>query len=226
MELSNEFVVAVPVDAAWALLTDVERIAPCLPGAELSEVEGDEYRGSVKVKVGPITTTYQGVARFVELDVAAHRAVLKAEGRESRGQGNAAATITATMTPAGAGTRVTVTTDLAISGKVAQFGRGVMADVSAKLLDQFVANLEALVLAPGAPGDEVVDAPDGPATNEGGEVSDGVRQITSTPSEPVDLGAMAGSSLARRVVRPLVIAGVLSMVARRALRHRRRGSRD
>ncbi|MHB1510322.1 MAG: SRPBCC family protein [Acidimicrobiales bacterium] len=156
MELTNEFEVAVPVEEAWTLLTDVERIAPCLPGAELQEVEGDEYRGVVKVKVGPITASYKGSARFQELDGIAHRGVLRAEGRETRGQGNASATITATLSSSGTGTKVEVVTDLAITGKVAQFGRGVLADVSGKLLDQFVRNLETMVLAP--------DAPDAPAS--------------------------------------------------------------
>jgi len=146
MELTNEFEVAVPVERAWAVLTDLERIAPCLPGAQLREVQGDEYRGSVKIKVGPITTSYEGVIRISELDVAAHRAVLKAEGRETRGQGNVASVITATLFPTDAGTKVVVMTDLTITGKVAQFGRGVLADVSAKLLDQFVVNLESMVL--------------------------------------------------------------------------------
>ncbi|MGC9961677.1 MAG: SRPBCC family protein [Acidimicrobiales bacterium] len=150
MELTNEFVVAVPVEQAWAVLTDVERIAPCLPGAELQEVEGDDYRGIVKVKVGPITASYKGTARFVEKDDTAHRGVLKAEGRETRGQGNASATIVATLSPSGEGTKVEVVTDLAITGKVAQFGRGVLADVSGKLLEQFVHNLESMVLAPAA----------------------------------------------------------------------------
>src|SRR5271157_5888456 len=121
MELTNEFEVAVPIQVAWAVLTDAERIAPCLPGAELREVEGDEYRGVVKVKVGPITASYKGAARFEELDAAAHKAVLKAEGRETRGQGNATALITATLAPSTKGTKVVVATDLAITGKVAQF---------------------------------------------------------------------------------------------------------
>src|ERR1700683_827592 len=129
MELTNEFEVAVPVAEAWSVLTDVERIAPCLPGAELKEVEGDEYRGVVKVKVGPISASYRGAAHFEELDEATHRAVLKAEGRETRGQGNASATITATLSESGSGTKVQVATDLSITGKVAQFGRGVLADV-------------------------------------------------------------------------------------------------
>ncbi|HEX2039019.1 MAG TPA: SRPBCC family protein [Acidimicrobiales bacterium] len=146
MELTNEFRVSVPVERAWAVLTDVERIAPCMPGAELHEVEGDEYRGVVKVKVGPITAQYKGSATFVERDDTGRRAVLRAEGRDTRGQGNANATITATLQPDGDGTRVEVVTDLAVTGKVAQFGRGVLADVSAKLLGQFVERLEADVL--------------------------------------------------------------------------------
>src|SRR3954467_3003100 len=108
MELTNEFRVAVPKKDAWALLTDVERIAPCMPGAELQEIEGDEYRGTVKVKVGPITAQYKGKATFAERDDAAHRAVLRAEGRETRGQGNATASITATLTADGDGTKVSV----------------------------------------------------------------------------------------------------------------------
>jgi carbon monoxide dehydrogenase subunit G len=136
----------VPVEQAWAVLTDVERIAPCLPGAQLQEIEGDEYRGIVKVKVGPITAQYKGKANFVEKDDAAHRAVLAATGRDTRGQGNASATIVAQLTPQGDGTHVSVLTDLTVTGKVAQFGRGVLADVSAKLLGQFVDNLERTVL--------------------------------------------------------------------------------
>src|ERR1700738_4436553 len=148
MELTNEFRVAVPVEEAWAVLTDVERIAPCLPGAQLQEIDGDEYRGVVKVKVGPITAQYKGTATFVERDDTAHRAVLRAEGRDTRGQGNASATVTATLTPdGGAATKVIVATDLTVTGKVAQFGRGVLADVSGKLIGQFVDNLERDVLS-------------------------------------------------------------------------------
>jgi len=158
MELTNTFDVSVPVDTAWAVLTDVERIAPCLPGAQLQEIEGDEYRGIVKVKVGPITAQYKGKATFVEKDDANHRAVLDASGRDTRGQGNASATITAQLEANGTGTTVTVTTDLTVTGKVAQFGRGVLADVSAKILGQFVDNLEQTVLTDEAlAGAEVVE---------------------------------------------------------------------
>ena len=147
MKLENEFRVDVPVEEAWPVLLDVERIAPCMPGAQLQEVEGDEFRGIVKVKVGPITAQYKGVARIAESDDANHRAVIRAEGRDTRGQGNASATATAVLQPDGDGTRVSIDSDVTITGKVAQFGRGVIADVSAKLLDQFVACLEREVLS-------------------------------------------------------------------------------
>ena len=174
MELAHEFTVNTPIDRAWAILTDVERIAPCMPGAELTEVDGDTYHGLVKVKVGPITAQYKGTASFVEKDGAAHRAVLKAAGRDARGQGNASATVTAVMTEQGDGTRVAITTNMTVSGRVAQFGRGVMADVTAKLLQQFVDNLEADVLSPAGKG-EAASAGDaagaagaGPATGAAG----------------------------------------------------------
>ncbi|HWD02168.1 MAG TPA: SRPBCC family protein [Amycolatopsis sp.] len=145
MDLSNTFTVDLPVGEAWRVLTDLERVAPCLPGATLLGVEDDVYQGAVKIKVGPVSAKYQGTARFVEMDHHAHRAVLRAEGKDSGGQGNAAATITATLTTQGTGTKVDVRTNLALSGRVAQFGRGVIADVTGKLLSQFVQRLEAEV---------------------------------------------------------------------------------
>jgi uncharacterized protein len=149
MELVHEFTVAVPVEQAWDVLTDVARIAPCMPGAELTEVDGGTYHGQVKIKVGPITARYKGTASFAEKDEAARRVVLKASGRDTRGQGTASATVTAAMAEEAGSTTVSIVTDLSVSGRVAQFGRGVMADVSARLLDQFVHNLEADVLAQG-----------------------------------------------------------------------------
>ena len=143
MELVNEFRVPVPIDRAWAVLTDVERVAPCIPGAQLLSVDGDEFTGAVKVKVGPITVSYQGEASFKEKDAAAHRAVIRANGKETRGQGNAAAVVTMELTADGASTSCLLTTDLTISGKAAQFGRGVLADVSGKLIGQFAKRLEA-----------------------------------------------------------------------------------
>jgi uncharacterized protein len=150
MELSNEFTVFAPIDEAFAVLTDIERIAPCLPGAQLTEVAGEEYRGTVKVKVGPITASFKGTATLTEKDEAAHRAVLKAQGRDTGGKGNANATITAQLEPAGEGTHVSLSTDLNITGRVAQFGRGALADVSQKLIGQFAERLEADVLSGGA----------------------------------------------------------------------------
>ena len=203
MELTNEFRVGVPVEQAWAVLTDVERIAPCLPGAQLQEIEGDQYRGLVKVKVGPITAQYKGVATFTERDDAGHRAVLRAEGRDTRGQGNANATVTATLVGEGDTTAVTVVTDLTITGKVAQFGRGVLADVSGKLIDQFVQNLERDVLsggsASGSPAPEAVAtagpsggstgaAPSGPAPSSVAVADDG-----SSPNGS-DAGAVAAAA--------------------------------
>ncbi|MFP5577364.1 MAG: SRPBCC family protein [Acidimicrobiia bacterium] len=148
MELTNEFTVPVPVERAWEVLTDVELIAPCLPGAQLQEIEGDEYRGVVKVKVGPITAQYKGAATFQEQDEAARRLVLKAEGRDTRGQGSASALITVKMSEESGRTHVTVDTDLTIKGKVAQFGRGMIADVSGKLMTEFVDCLEGKLDAP------------------------------------------------------------------------------
>src|SRR5215210_796855 len=183
MELTNDFRVAVPVEDAWAVLTDVERIAPCLPGAQLQEIEGDEHRGIVKVKVGPITAQYKGAATFIERD-APRRAVLRAEGRETRGQGGASATITATLEPDGDGTKVVVATDLTITGKVAQFGRGVLADVSAKLLGQFVDCLESKVLV-AAPAVGAAASPV-PSSNGHGEPtsSNGHPEAASRAAEP------------------------------------------
>lgn len=228
MELTNEFEVTVPPDEAWKVLTDLERIAPCLPGAQLQEVEGDAYRGSVKVKVGPITVTYKGTARFQELDAGSRKAVLRAEGRESRGQGNASATVTATLAEAGADTtRVTVVTDLTVTGKVAQFGRGVLSDVSAKLLSQFAANLEETVLgrgegeSPTGPSEGAEPARGPVSESTGKEASDTgsestseatVRRIDSREAVPVDLARVAGPSLVRRVAPYASVAGAIFLL--------------
>ena len=145
-KLLNEFTVNRPIDETWNVLTDVERIAPCMPGAALEEIEGDVFRGVVKVKLGAISTAFKGQANFIERDDAAHRAVLKGEGRDTTGKGNASALITAKLESIDEGTtKCFVETDLHITGKVAQFGRGIMGDVSKKLMNQFATNLNTML---------------------------------------------------------------------------------
>lgn len=242
MELENTFSVDVPVERAWTVLTDVPTIAPCLPGAKLTDIDGDDYKGVVKVKVGPVVAQYKGAATFVETDEQARRIVLRAEGRETRGQGNASATITALLTPDGDNTQVTVHTDMSITGKAAQFSRGVMAEVSAKLMKQFADNLAATVLGEAAPeasatGAPQAEAPASPGRGGNGSpaaASTGTRtsgptggaepHVPGTPGEPepIDLLGVAGGATAKRVV-PAVLAVVLALIVIRVLL-RRRGS--
>ena len=242
MELVNDFTVNVPVEEAWVVLTDVERIAPCLPGAQLQEVEGDVYRGVVKIKVGPILAQFKGQATFVEKDDTGHKAVLKAEGRDTAGKGNASALITAKLDPQGESvTKVTVSTDLTITGKVAQFGRGALADVSTKLLGQFVDCLEKTVLGPGA----AAPAPAASATEAAPQAKDagaaaappaadtsapsapgaptaaadtGVRRVAQPEAQPIDLLDAAGAPLAKRLIPAGVVLVILFLLLRR---HRR-----
>jgi len=247
VKIEDEFRVAVPVDEAWNVLLDVERIAPCMPGAQLQEIEGEEYRGIVKVKVGPITAQYKGTARIVEAREPDHTLILKAEGRDTRGQGNASATVTATLTPDADGTVVHIDTDLNITGKVAQFGRGVMADVSSKLLGQFATNLERDVLSGNGAASSSSDtntntastpsttaattpasatpASSTPASSTQASASapaesTGVRKIDSPEAQPVDLFDTAGNAVAKRVI-PIVVA-LVALLALRAMRRRRK----
>lgn len=192
MELNNEFRVAVPVAKTWEVLTDVERVAPCLPGATLLSVDGDEFTGAVKVKVGPITVSYKGEAAFQEKDAAARRVVLKASGKETRGNGNAAALVTAQLKDEGDATLVVITTDLTISGKAAQFGRGVLADVAGNLIGQFARSLEASVVGNAA----AASATAAPAADAG---------------DSVDLLKVVAVPLAKRIAP--VVAGVAAGVA-------------
>ena len=210
MELNNDFEVAAPVDLVWAVLTDVERIAPCLPGAQLLEIDGDEFRGVVKIKVGPITAQYKGAASFSERDDVEHRAVLRAEGRDTRGAGNAAADITAELEATDVGTKVTVTTDLTVTGKVAQFGRGVMADVSKKLMGQFAENLSDLIAASGD--ETVVDAAaDEAAVDVPVDETPAVRVVDAPEVEAIDLLGAAGAPILKRLV-PTLLAVVAVVV--------------
>jgi len=212
VEIKDSFRVSTPIEDTWKVLLDIERIAPLLPGAELQEIEGDEYRGAVKVKVGPITAQYKGTAKLVEVDDANHRFVIDASGRDTRGQGNAKASIVVDMREDNGGTVVDVATDLSITGKVAQFGRGVLADVSGKLMKQFVENLERDVLSSEAPAPAKVDAPV--------EMATGPRQIDSAPAEPVDLFGVAGAPVTKRLI-PVGIGVLVLFIAWRLLRRKK-----
>jgi uncharacterized protein len=212
MELNHHFTVNVPVAEAWKILTNVELIAPCLPGAQLQEVEGDTYRGVVKVKVGPIQAQFKGQASFLERNDVDHKAVLKGEGRDTGGKGNASALITAQLTSISAtSTKVEVNTDLAITGKVAQFGRGAMADISDKLLAQFSENLNTLISE--IPSDAAAE----PAVPEVAEVAAPsasaepvVRKIDAPEAAPINLLDAAGSTMLKRALP--VVAGIAVLV--------------
>jgi len=247
-QLVNEFTVNRPIDEAWAVITDVERIAPCLPGAQLQEIEGDIYRGVVKIKLGSITPQFKGQATFIDRDDSTHRAVLKAEGRDTGGRGNAAAEITAQaekLSPTS--TRFVVTTDLHITGKVAQFGRGIIGDVSKKLMAQFASNLNTMLddTSFDEKAAELTTTDDGVINTVGDVASDDaalssavdhtpvgelrpagasqsgpsprVRKIDSPATEPVDLAGVAGPAIIKRLAP--VIAAVLLLVV--LLRRRR-----
>ncbi len=192
-QLINEFTVNRPIEEAWPLITDVERIAPCLPGAELHEIEGEVYRGVVKVKLGAISSQFKGEAHFLERDDANYRAVIKGSGRDTGGRGNASANITAqaeSLSPTS--TRVAVTTDLHITGKVAQFGRGIMGDVSSKLMAQFADNLNQMIddqASPGAPSESATPAADTAAVTSDAVTSDAATSDAATSDAVTPDGA-------------------------------------
>ncbi len=218
MELTNEFVIDRGIEETWKILNDLEFIAPCMPGAQLTEIEGDEYRGLVKIKVGPITANYKGKASFIEQDAENFQAKLKAEGRDPR-QGNANAMVTANMETVGDNqTNVIIHTDLGLSGKIASFGRGAIEDVSKKILGQFTDNLrdklETAETIPGATTQspasedgsvEDVPAPVSPtvATDAAAgaeEAKPAVRKIEGPEAEAVDLLAVSSGSIMKRLV--------------------------
>jgi carbon monoxide dehydrogenase subunit G len=218
-QIVNEFTVNRPIDEAWPIICDVERIAPCLPGAELEEIEGDVYRGKVKVKLGAVTAQFKGEAQFVERDDIAHRARLKAKGRDTGGRGNAEADIVATaeaLSPTS--TKCTVTADLHITGKVAQFGRGIMGDVSKKLMDQFAANLNRMLDEQGdTPAAEPAPSPTGGngARAAVTEPAPTVRKINGPAAEPVDLAGVAGPAVIKRALPLLLALLVVVLILRR-----------
>jgi carbon monoxide dehydrogenase subunit G len=220
--LNNDFVVDVPADTAWTLLTDLERVATCLPGASLDGRDGEAYVGGVTVKVGPISASFRGTARFVEQDDAAHAATISAAGKDPKGQAAANATIRARLEPEGPGrTRVLVDTDLDISGRMAQFGRGAIADVSARLMRQFAENLSTQIAA----GSLAPAGPAGPAAPASPSVtSSAVAPASAWPAPaPAGLDAL---SLIGPVVLKRVGPGAAALAAGVALGWALRGRRE
>lgn len=203
MELKNSFTVPADIDTAWKTLLDVEAIAPCMPGATLESVNGDHFTGNVKVKLGPVSMVYGGEARFVSKDAAAHVAVIEGNGKEARGTGTAKALVTVELAADSASTtRVDVATDLTITGKAAQFGRGVMQDVAGRLVTQFADNLEKLIAVSGA------------------ETSEGTGGPAGAPAaEALDLGSVAMGPVLKRVIPVVVViaavVGIIWFVASR-----------
>lgn len=194
MKIANEFTVSVPVDRAWDLLTDLEQVVPLMPGAQLTGQDGEDTLGKVKIKVGPVTSEFNGKVHFVEQNRDEHRAVIDAKGKEARGTGNAAATVTARLHDAGPATRVTVDTDLKVVGKLAQFGSGMLQDVSEKLLGQFVESLETKLAA-----EEPVAAAPAP-------------MAPAPEPQPIDLLDLAGGSALKRYGPRVAVAFLLAAI--------------
>lgn len=246
MELEHEFTVPVPVEEAWPVLMDVERVAPCMPGASLDSVDGDAFTGRLKVKVGPITVTYKGDARFSEKDADAHAVTLEASGKEARGTGTASATVRAELYDAGDETRVTVRTSFNVTGKPAQFGRGVLSDVGGRLIDRFAKRLADQLAggeAEAADGEEAsaepastggpataqaVPAPRDAPTDTGATAASGASAPRPTPVQPVvapdddaiDLFDVAGMPMLKRIA-PIAGGLAILFVIWRIIRGRR-----
>jgi carbon monoxide dehydrogenase subunit G len=219
MKLEHDFTVPTSIDEAWKVLLDVERVAPCMPGATLLTVDGNDFTGTVKVKVGPIQVTYKGKAKFAELDEAAHRAVIEASGKEARGSGTAAATVTARMTASGdAATTVSVETELNVTGRPAQFGRGVMEDVAGKLIGQFANCLADELGTPsagGAPAEPAAKPAAKPAPKTAAAESPLPPRTVPPPvraAEPIDLLDVAGGSIAKRLAPVAAALAVLLLL--------------
>ncbi|MFC5815602.1 SRPBCC family protein [Nonomuraea sp. NPDC050478] len=218
MRFEHEFTVPVPIEQAWAVLLDVERVAPCLPGAALDSVEGQQFTGRMKVKVGPITVTYRGSAAFEDVDKDSHTLTIQASGKEARGSGTAAATVKARLTPVDGATSVTVETSFNVTGRPAQFGRGVMAEVGAKLIDRFAANLADLFAEPAQePQQEAVAEEPAerhlaavPAPGEDAHPAGTMRTSRTPDEEALDLLDIAGAPLLKRLAP--VLGGVAALL--------------
>ena len=198
MELEHSFTIPVPPEQAWPVLMDVERIGPCMPGATVDSVDGDTIKGRIKVKVGPVSLTYAGTARFVERDEQRRTVTLEASGKETRGSGTATATVQSSLQDEGGQTRVVVRTTMSVTGRPAQFGRGVMAEVGGKIIERFAANLAAL-LAAGAQPEANLAASNGAGTGAAapGPAAAGSATAGAAPLEELNLPVRAYNSLRR-----------------------------
>ena len=212
MRIENDMHVSASIDEAWALLTDIPAIAPCLPGAKLTGQDGDTYEGQMKIKVGPVVAEYSGTATVVEMNEADRTVKLTASGRDKRGAGNASADIFASMVEADGGTTVSIATDLKVAGKVAQFGRGAMADISKKLLGQFAECIEGKLQSAEAVADEVASASaeiDGSANGSEPPAAEPAAESASD-DDVLDLMDVAGGALAKRLAP--VVGGVVAAI--------------
>lgn len=227
MKIANEFTVSVPIEDAWKLLTDLDQVVPLMPGARLTGHDGDDVLGAVKVKVGPVTSEFNGKVHFVEQDREQHRAVIDAKGKETRGTGNAAATVTAQLHDAGSSTRVTVDTDLKVVGKLAQFGSGMLQQVSEKLLGQFVEALETKLAGEREKPSETAEMPAERAAEKPQETLAAAAPAVADP-EPIDLLDLAGGAALKKygpkVAGAFLLAALVFTIGRlRMARNARRG---
>lgn len=237
IELDNSFTVPVPPEQAWDVLLDVERIAPCMPGATVTSVEGDEIAGQVKVKLGPLSLSYKGTAKFIEKDPASHTIAIEATGKETRGAGTASATVHASLKPddAEGQTTVSIHTSLNVTGRPAQFGRSLLPEVSGKLIDQFAANLAALIDSTNrpaeaepeaAPAQDVAAATGDAASTATAAGTAAATQSTAAPAQPVaqlqqedslNLIKLVGGPVLKRVL-PIVLGAALIAIFQRRIR--------
>jgi carbon monoxide dehydrogenase subunit G len=223
VELNHRFTVPIGVEETWAHFNDIASVAECFPGAQVTEADESSFSGSVKVKLGPIALQYNGSGTFVEKDADAHRFVVDAKGKDKRGNGTAGAKVTVSMSDAGGSTDVSVETDLAITGKPAQFGRGVMQDVSDKLLGQFVACLEQRLASP-----EPEPEPEAPAEPAAAAVAAAAAPPPAPPPPPrpapepeaLDLGSAVLPVILKSYWKQALAALVVLVVVRRLLRRR------
>lgn len=234
MRLDHEFTVPAPPEQVWKAVTNPESVAPCMPGATLTKVEGETFTGTVKVKLGPISLLYKGSGEFLETDEKARKIVIKASGKDTRGSGTAAATVTVTLAQEGGGTKGTVSTDLNVTGRPAQFGRGMITEVGGKILDQFATNLAERLTTGEKPAAEEAKAKDAKAKDAKAAKPEGAAEEPAKPklepvkpapqkeAEAIDLFEYAGSSVAKRLAPVLggVAVFLILLAIIRAIRRR------